>query len=575
MQFRPVNQHDPIIPGLTSMLLERSNVAIEGVATGHTIDIEGESMGVYMITDKMIADNEIKEVTSPIWFKNGHEPTDDGLFSPIIFGETAKEQSRKRGYINLKRKFFHPHIYKTLCKLQRKKIEQISLGQGSWVVTADGQLECITDENDKRYNEDNTGIAWLVENFRKIKFKETESDSTKTKIRMLNNLSDDEIFITKYVVIPILYRGYTETNGKLSMPDVNYWYNEIIMNTASYDTEVLSVSKHMTLYNIQKTLVKLYEFGQSLLEKKKGALQKTIMGKAVDFGGRGVISVPSLNNCDTPKDCIVDIKHSGIPLAYCLQMGYPFIIKWLTEFFEETFRNKQVIPQYIKDENGEYKLVYEEIEDQTEVFTKDFLDRKIEMYRKTYGAERFDTVKIKRKDGTWADMYFPGKGYTENPNDPRSNTIGNRPMTWTDIFYIAAVETLSDKHCHITRYPLEDYFGIFPSRVAVLSTIKTAPVIINGKVYPHYPVIDLSLSSREIGTQFIDTFTISNLYLDAIGGDYDGDTVSAKILFTIEANEEAEAQLNNIRHYVSIQGDLVRILGNETFLTFYNMTKRE
>lgn len=56
---------------------------------------------------------------------------------------------------------------------------------------------------------------------------------------------------------------------------------------------------------------------------------------------------------------------------------------------------------------------------------------------------------------------------------------------------------------------------------------------------------------------------------------YDGDTVSAKILFTIEANEEAARQLNEIRHYVSIQGNLVRILGNETYLTFYNMTRRE
>ena len=92
-------------------------------------------------------------------------------------------------------------------------------------------------------------------------------------------------------------------------------------------------------------------------------------------------------------------------------------------------------------------------------------------------------------------------------------------MTWTDVFYLAAVETLSDKHCHITRYPLVDYFGIFPTQISVLSTIKTDPVIVNGKVYPHYPHIDLTLSEKEIATQFIDTFSISNLYLEAIGGD--------------------------------------------------------
>lgn len=47
------------------------------------------------------------------------------------------------------------------------------------------------------------------------------------------------------------------------------------------------------------------------------------------------------------------------------------------------------------------------------------------------------------------------------------------------------------------------------------------------------------------------------------------------MVFTIEANQEAEDLINDIKHYVSIQGNLVRVLGNETYLTFYNMTRRE
>ena len=56
---------------------------------------------------------------------------------------------------------------------------------------------------------------------------------------------------------------------------------------------------------------------------------------------------------------------------------------------------------------------------------------------------------------------------------------------------------------------------------------------------------------------------------------YDGDTVSAKIIFSIEANKEAEEMMNDIKHYVSIKGNLVRILNNEPYMTFYNMTRRE
>ena len=161
-------------------------------------------------------------------------------------------------------------------------------------------------------------------------------------------------------------------------------------------------------------------------------------------------------------------------------------------------------------------------------------------------------------------------------DNPQAASIAGRPMTWTDIFYMAAVETLQDiKHVYTTRYPLLDYFGTFPSRVSVLSTFKTAPVLINGKIYMHYPIIDCSMSPSEVTSQFIDTVSMSNLYLDAIGGDYDGDTVSIKVPFSEDANQEAEEYIHSLKHYVTIQGELNRILGNESCLTFYNMTRYE
>jgi len=66
---------------------------------------------------------------------------------------------------------------------------------------------------------------------------------------------------------------------------------------------------------------------------------------------------------------------------------------------------------------------------------------------------------------------------------------------------------------------VEDYFGTFPSGVEVVSTTKTTPVLINGVVYPHYPVIDVSLPKSKVATLFIDTVTMSNMYLKGLGGD--------------------------------------------------------
>lgn len=48
--------------------------------------------------------------------------------------------------------------------------------------------------------------------------------------------------------------------------------------------------------------------------------------------------------------------------------------------------------------------------------------------------------------------------------------------------------------------------------------------------------------------------------------------VSDRAPFTVEANEECEQILNSVSHYITAQGKLIRSLGNEAFLTIFNMT---
>ena len=170
-------------------------------------------------------------------------------------------------------------------------------------------------------------------------------------------------------------------------------------------------------------------------------------------------------------------------------------------------------------------------------------------------------------------IHFSGHGKNEKIKDIKTPQLYNRVLTWTDLLYMAAVDTLYDKHVYITRYPLEDYFGTFPSRVFVLSTMKTMPMIYNERNYPFYPQIDPSLPEAEVSTLFNDTVTMDNTYLKGLGGDYDGDQVSLKGIFSAEANAEAEEIMHSIKHYVNIAGDLMRVIGNEAFLTYYNMTK--
>lgn len=532
---------------------------------------DGESMQIKILTDKIIEFNKLKKVDNPIMFERGYVPTIGGLFSEYIFGTTAEERMRTHAYIDLKRKFIHPYVYEILKKVYRN-IDRICAGESAWFIQDNGKLIEIKDENDERYNEDNTGLDWFIKNYYNIKFEKNESQGRKDKLKFLRSLTDDEIFITKWIVIPVFYRDVDMSSSKPSVPELNYEYNKLIKYTNTITKDSIGFFNNKALYNIQMTLINIRKYGQTLIEKKKGAFHQSVLGKSIDYGVRAVISVPVMNDAESPDELPVDILHAGVPLAQCIILGYPFIMKYCLDFFRRNFENVTEMTIYRKDEKGELKQDKVKLADQMAIYTKDYIHKRMKSFINTYGS-RFEPIKIQLKNGEEVNMSFTGRGYSRMKNHPEASTISGRPMTWTDLFYLAAEDTLSDKHVYVTRYPLIDFQGMFPCRCRPLSTIKTSPMMINGRIYPFYPVIDPNMPSDEVSIQFIDTVSISNLYLSAIGGDYDGDQITIKMVYSLEANQEAEEILNDIKHYMSIQGSIIRDVGNEAYLTFYNMTK--
>ena len=448
-----INKTDNPDSSVYVMRKKKEYIPVTEAASGmRVINVGDESMHIKLITDKLIENNELKVVSNPLFFDRGNSPTLDGLFSDYIFGSTNDERRTTYAYIDLKRKFFHPYVYEILKKLY-KHIETIASGQGSWLVNQDGKLVELKDKNDPKYDEDNTGLTWLIENYSKIKFEENESLERGQRLKLIKSLSKDEIFITKWIVIPIFYRDVDFSSGTTSkkIPELNYDYNDLIKYTNSLASETMAFYSNQALFNIQLTLVKIRKLGQSLIEKKSGAFHQMVLGKSIDRGSRVVISAPSMNYYEYPDEFPIDILHTGIPLARCLVLGYPYVMKWCLDFFDRELGDKHTKTMYIKDsKTGEMRMEEVEIADQSSVFTEDYIKKKMKNFINTYGG-RFETVKIKLGDGRETNMIFTGRGYSRDLKNPLSSTIINRPMTWTDIFYLACMETLSDKHVYITR----------------------------------------------------------------------------------------------------------------------------
>ena len=62
--------------------------------------------------NRFIAANECQEVTNPVYFDKGRQPTNDGLFSLTIFGRPGSQERKSVfAYIDLKINFLHPLVY--------------------------------------------------------------------------------------------------------------------------------------------------------------------------------------------------------------------------------------------------------------------------------------------------------------------------------------------------------------------------------------------------------------------------------------------------------------------------------
>ena len=60
---------------------------------------------------RFIKNNDVAEITNPIFFKRDNIPTDDGLLSNDIFGISKVDRSNRFAYIDLGEEFLHPLVY--------------------------------------------------------------------------------------------------------------------------------------------------------------------------------------------------------------------------------------------------------------------------------------------------------------------------------------------------------------------------------------------------------------------------------------------------------------------------------
>ncbi len=462
--------------------------------------------------ERVIAVNKLQEVDSPRLISTKMTFDPNGILSNEIFGISKNDRRSTFAYIDLHRKFIHPHIYQKVLKAMFKGIVFLTAGQRYYSVK-DGQL--VEDENGW------TGIENLYQHWDELDWSKSKSTNVTNK-ELLQHLSRDQIFIDQWLVIPPAYRDVTiagTVDSSDHVNELNSMYSKLIASVALIQQGGLfSRTQFNTQLKIQENLVEIYDYGKNQISKKHGLIRKYLIGKSVDYGVRSVISSPTYNH-EHFEDNIVDLEHTAVPIYQCCSLFHPFVEAWLHNFFtREIINDPNLISFYDYEAKKEFTATIKDPEIQ-------FSDKAIRKMINDYCLNpdnRFKLitidVEVPTKKGVKevkATMLLKGKIISES----NTKTVLKRGLTITDVLYLACVDVCEKRHVMVSRYPVGTDKGIYFAKINVQSTKNHIHVIFNGKEYPRYPLIDFTVPPDQVGVQYIDTLVYSNSHCDGMGAD--------------------------------------------------------
>ena len=500
--------------------------------------------------NEFIKVNKCQEVTNPIYIERDGFLTNDGILSAEIFGRPGSyDRKTIFGYIDLKRKFIHPLVYKVITKLNRK-IENIIAGTGFYVIDKSGNF--VEDED-----KGETGIDFIQKNWSKIKWRESDSMARSDKLKLLKHLSLNEIFIDKWIIIPAFYRDVNIMDigkGKISDDQINALYVRLLGSTKLIENKSATsfdFVQNNTISKIQFTINEIYNYLIDTLPKKKGLLHKALLGKIVDYSTRGVISNAKLDAIHWNKQT-VPFGYTGVPLSHAINLFYPFLINDFRKFIEMNLGDEELGKTEDPDA-AEYIKGY---------FTPERLKKILNGYINSV-TTRFEYLKVPAKNSKKHKYY-----------ELTFNDVIGKPLTITEILYILTQRIVDKKHIYVKRYPVENHHSVYASKIKLLTTIKVKPTIIEEYVYDNYP--DVEFHKNDASKAFIDTILLNSSYTVALGADFDGDTVGLHGVYSAEANQEADEIIKSKKYVLDANGKLCRLIDSKELIsTIYNFTREE
>lgn len=401
--------------------------------------------------------------------RNFHEK---GLFSTEIFGKVGDERrSRTYAFIDLHIDIFHPVIFKALCEL-KQVYGGIMAGKdyAIWDPKLKDFQKCTAADGETGYN-------YFLSHFKEIEFEERESDKRSFNIRLINKYRDN-CLMNKLIVMPAGLRDYeVDPNGKPTEDEINTFYRQVfsyanLITPASIKINPDSVD--LVRYNVQMKVNTIYDYIKTMLEGKKKLILGKWASRRIFNGTRNVIT--SLNNSPDHLDYskMITTNQTVVGLFQYLKSILPVAIyKLRNGFLSQVFRGASEPAYLVNKRTLKKELVHIKSNYYDEWMTEEGLTKVIERF----GEEDLRHMQLTIGDHYLGLMYTGPDGtfkvfqdIDDVPKDRDRKDV--RPLTFAELLYTAVFEDASTMPCFVTRYPVINYGGIYPSYVYLKSTTK-------------------------------------------------------------------------------------------------------
>jgi hypothetical protein len=500
---------------------------------------------------------------------------EDGLFSVLTFGRVGDELRDTRfSYIDIHLNIFHPTIYRALVQLR-----------GLYRDIMAGTAYAIFDDKEGDFilaNEltGETGYAYFLKHWKKIKYRESKSPVRTERIKMIQKYQAIST-TSKILVMPAGLRDYiVDSTGRGTQDEINDVYrrilgaSKVIVSADGTETSPLYDNSRRSL---QQGFNDVYDHVLRMITGKKGFIQEKYGSRRIFNGTRNVISAMDTSTADLDEVNSPDYTDTILGMFQVAKGALPltiFLLRngWLGEVFsvgDSSTSARLIDPKTLKSE-----LVDLPPDVRDRWITVEGLEKVIESMRIVENRhkpvmleDRYLGLVYRGPDNTF--KIFGDIGELPEGFD-RKNVA---PLTLIELIYLSGYKRWNTLKTIVTRYPVTGIGSTYPSTIYTKTTMKGEVRVELGVDWnPMEDSVALEFPSYE-PLAYVDSQVIHPSRLGGLGADFDGDTASSTIVYTQESIDEIDKLLNSREAYLDPRGGFKASCNVQTVqLVLRNMT---